>query len=63
MASAYGWRAQTLINRMLALDLKYTIADNDLPKVCRSCELAALDVGFPMLDDALVAFRRVSPRR
>jgi asparagine synthase (glutamine-hydrolysing) len=48
--------AQSLINRMLALDLKYTLADNDLPKVTRSCELAGLDVRFPMLDDAVVAF-------
>ena len=63
MASAYRLsEGQSLINRMLALDLKYAIADNDLPKVCRSCELAALDVGFPMLDDALVAFStRLSP--
>jgi asparagine synthase (glutamine-hydrolysing) len=48
--------AQSLINRMLALDLKYTLVDNDLPKVTRSCELAGLDVRFPMLDDAVVAF-------
>jgi asparagine synthase (glutamine-hydrolysing) len=48
--------ARTLINRMLALDLKYTLADNDLPKVVRSCELAGVDVRFPMLDDAVVAF-------
>jgi asparagine synthase (glutamine-hydrolysing) len=63
MAQAYGeGRGQSLINRMLALDLKYTLADNDLPKVCRSCELAAIDVGFPMLDDALVAFSaRLAP--
>lgn len=64
MALAYKHaHAQTLINRMLALDLKYTLADNDLPKVCRSCEAAGLEVGFPMLDDALVAFSaRLSPR-
>jgi asparagine synthase (glutamine-hydrolysing) len=48
--------AQSLINRMLALDLKYTLADNDLPKVTRACELVGLDVRFPMLDDAVVAF-------
>jgi len=41
---------------MLALDLKYTLADNDLPKVTRSCELAGIDARFPMLDDALVTF-------
>ena len=48
--------ARTLINRMLALDLRFTLADNDLPKVLRSCELAGVDVRFPMLDDAVVAF-------
>jgi asparagine synthase (glutamine-hydrolysing) len=41
---------------MLALDLKYTLADNDLPKVTRSCELAGVEVRFPLLDDAVVAF-------
>jgi asparagine synthase (glutamine-hydrolysing) len=63
MANAY-WnaRAHSLINRMLALDLKYTIGDNDLPKVRRSCEAAGVDVAFPMLDDALVAFSaRLAP--
>jgi asparagine synthase (glutamine-hydrolysing) len=57
MAIAYERaHARTLINRMLALDLKFTLADNDLPKVMRSCELAGVDVKFPMLDDAVVAF-------
>jgi asparagine synthase (glutamine-hydrolysing) len=47
---------------MLALDLRYTLADNDLPKVVRSCELAGVDVRFPMLDDAVVAFSaRLAP--
>lgn len=57
MARAYdSAHAQSLINRMLALDLKYTLADNDLPKVTRSCELAGLEVRYPMLNDAVVAF-------
>jgi asparagine synthase (glutamine-hydrolysing) len=56
-AAAYtNARAGSLINRMLALDLRYTLADNDLPKVVRSCDLAGVDVRFPMLDDAVVAF-------
>jgi len=54
--------ARSLINRMLALDFKYTLADNDLPKVVRSSELAAVDVRFPLLHDELVAFSaRLSP--
>ena len=39
-----------------ALDLRYTLADNDLPKVARTCELAGVEVRFPLLDDAVVAF-------
>ncbi len=57
MADVYQQaHANALINRMLALDFKYTLADNDLPKVARSCELAGVDPRFPLLDDAMVAF-------
>jgi asparagine synthase (glutamine-hydrolysing) len=48
--------AGSLINRMLAFDFKYTLADNDLPKVGRSCELAGVGVRYPMLGDDVVAF-------
>jgi asparagine synthase (glutamine-hydrolysing) len=48
--------ASSLINRMLALDLKITLADNDLPKVMKACELACLQVAFPFLTDDMVAF-------
>jgi asparagine synthase (glutamine-hydrolysing) len=48
--------AKSLINRMLALDLKITLADNDLPKVMKACELAGVEVAFPFLNDAMVAF-------
>jgi asparagine synthase (glutamine-hydrolysing) len=54
--SYHSAQAGSLINRMLALDLKYTLADDDLPKVVRSCELAGVGVRFPLLDDDLVAF-------
>lgn len=64
MAETYcGAHAQSLINRMLALDLKYTLADNDLPKVTRSCELARVDVGFPLLSDSIVTFSASLPPR
>ncbi|MDP3672106.1 MAG: asparagine synthase-related protein [Telluria sp.] len=53
----------TQINQMLALDMKYTLADNDLPKVIKACELAGVDAAFPFLDDAVVAFAaRLRPR-
>jgi asparagine synthase (glutamine-hydrolysing) len=48
--------AKTLINQMLAIDAKFTLADSDLPKVTRMCELAGVDVAFPMLDDRVVSF-------
>jgi len=48
--------ARSLINRMLALDLQVTLADNDLPKVMKACELAGMEVAFPFLNDKVVAF-------
>lgn len=48
--------AKSLINRMLAFDWKYTLADNDLPKVVGTTRLAGVDVGFPLLSDELLDF-------
>ena len=42
------------LNRMLYLDWRITLADNDLRKVSHMCALAGVDVAYPMLDDALV---------
>lgn len=51
------------INALLALDMRFTLADNDLPKVRQACELAGVEAAFPMLDDELVAFAAsLSPR-
>ena len=50
-----------LVNRMLYFDWKYTLADNDLPKVTGACDLADVAVGFPMLDDNLVEFANGLP--
>lgn len=49
-------RASSLVNRMLAFDWRYTLAENDLPKVCGTAALAGIEVGFPLLDDRLVEF-------
>jgi asparagine synthase (glutamine-hydrolysing) len=46
----------SFINRMLHLDLKFTLADNDLRKVTRACALAGVAVRYPLLDEALAAF-------
>jgi asparagine synthase (glutamine-hydrolysing) len=44
------------LNRMLAYDWRYTLAEADLPKVCGSTQLAGVAVGFPFLDRGLVDF-------
>lgn len=49
-------KAGSLVNRMLAYDWRYTLAENDLPKVIGATTLADLAVGFPLLDDRLVDF-------
>src|SRR5947208_1101643 len=66
MTAMRGWYARSagngLLNRMLAFDLKYTLTDNDLPKVVTACKVAGVDVAFPFLDDAVVAFaERLDP--
>ena len=53
--------ARHLINKMLALDLKFTLADNDLPKVGRMCELAGVDIGYPFLQNPLIDFAAELP--
>lgn len=45
-----------LVNRMLAYDWRYTLADNDLPKVMGAASHAGMTVAFPLLDDRLVDF-------
>lgn len=52
----HGAKAEMMLNKMLSLDLKFTLADNDLPKVSRMCELAGIEVGYPLLSDELVEF-------
>ncbi len=44
------------INRMLHLDMKFTLADNDLRKVNGMTEAAGIEVRYPLLDDAMVNF-------
>jgi asparagine synthase (glutamine-hydrolysing) len=48
--------APSELNRTLAYDWRYTLAESDLPKVGMSAQLAGLAVGYPMLDRALVDF-------
>ena len=44
------------LNRTLAFDWRYTLAESDLPKVMGTAQLAGLEVAFPMLDEALLDF-------
>ena len=44
------------LNRTLAYDWRFTLADSDLPKVRGTASLAGVSVGFPFLDDALTTF-------
>jgi asparagine synthase (glutamine-hydrolysing) len=49
------------IDRHLAYDWRYTLAEADLPKVVGTTALAGVGVGFPMLDDDLLAFSMKLP--
>jgi asparagine synthase (glutamine-hydrolysing) len=49
------------IDQHLAYDWRYTLAENDLPKVVGTTQLAGVGVGFPLLDDDLLAFSMKLP--
>ena len=49
------------LNIALAFDWRYTLAESDLPKVKGTCALAGIDVGFPMLSEALIDFSTTLP--
>ena len=53
--------ATSELNRLLYLDLKLTIGDNDLFKVTRTAELAGVTVRFPFLTLPLVEFTGTLP--
>jgi asparagine synthase (glutamine-hydrolysing) len=49
-------RQAGMLNCNLAFDWRYTLAENDLPKVCGTAAMAGVDVRFPLLDEDLLAF-------
>lgn len=53
--------SEAKIHQMMHLDLRITLADSDIRKVNRMCELAGIEVRYPMLDDDLVAFSGTIP--
>jgi len=54
-------RASTELNRLLYLDVKMTLADNDLRKVSGTAELAGVRVRYPLLDYQLVELSAAIP--
>jgi asparagine synthase (glutamine-hydrolysing) len=51
------------VNQLIALDLKYALADLHLPATAAACALAGLEAAFPFMDDAVVAFAgRLAPQ-
>ena len=56
-------RATSELNRLMDVDLKITLGDNDLFKVTRTAELAGIGVRFPLLDSSLVEFAGTLPAR
>jgi asparagine synthase (glutamine-hydrolysing) len=51
------------LNRLMYLDLKLILADNDLRKVNGTAELAGVRVRYPMLDDQLAELSAQIPAR
>lgn len=49
------------VDAMLYLDWKFTLADNDLVKVSKMCELADVEVRYPLLDKSLIDFSCTIP--
>ena len=54
-------RASGNLDRQLAYDWRYTLAESDLPKVRGTAALAGIEVGYPMLHDPLVDFSMTLP--
>lgn len=48
--------AKSELNRLLYIDIKMTLGDEDLPKVVRTAEMAGINVRFPYLDHPLADF-------
>jgi asparagine synthase (glutamine-hydrolysing) len=56
-------RASTELNRLMHLDIKIILADNDLRKVSGTAELANIRVRYPLLDRRLAEFSGTIPSR
>lgn len=63
MAETYAAApSESILHRMLYFDWQYTLSDNDLRKVSTMCELAGVEVHFPMLHPDLIQLaNRIPP--
>lgn len=57
----YDCPSTSPLERILYTDLRFTLADSDIPKVVNMCQLADIEVHFPLLDEELVNFSRNIP--
>jgi len=55
--------SSSAVKKMMHLDLRITLADGDLRKVNRMCELAGIRVRYPFLDDDVIEFSGRVPHR
>ena len=53
----------SLLNKMLYLDWKFTLADNDIRKVNTMCRAAGVDVSYPFLDNRVVESSTTVPSK
>lgn len=53
--------ADDAVDKMMYLDWKFTLADNDLVKVNQMCQLAGVEVRFPLFEKELVDFSCTVP--
>ncbi|GAB60708.1 asparagine synthetase B family protein [Rheinheimera nanhaiensis] len=56
-------RSEDAVDKMMYLDWKFTLADNDLVKVSQMCQLAGVEVRFPLFEKELVDFSCTVPAR
>jgi asparagine synthase (glutamine-hydrolysing) len=49
------------VQKLMLLDQQVTLADNDIRKVSRMCELAGIRVRYPLLDEDLAIFSATIP--
>ena len=59
----FSSKAASKLQRMMNFDLRITLADSDLRKVSRTCELAGVRVKYPFLEDELVACTATIPSK